>query len=934
MSEFSVTHTQRFLTPEDNVDDPQTYEEVSFLVREATIAAGATVEIQLPASYGELSDVALAYDLTLTYPAGLPGLPLLAGNGLTYPAAGAGDAQMQNLCGVVPPAQITATQVNAVNMMIYSVGNYAMDPPENIGYCGLFQNITLQSETGTIIDQSVGGNDFESLMLLKQATATRDELWTIDQSFGTNVFQWTPRLDPLLVPVSNTTGTRRATAVSYSADASTLTVTKSISHPVPLNFGTNYYLPEMGNCKLLLTFNQLSRMGWTAAPRYYTGYMFTETHSAIAPTSAGDDISPGINMDYPIGGWIVVPSGNNTVAAAASTLVPSITDLVITLNSLVLDTKDLASILGDPILCVPHPVLNTPVANSNTKINTYPACGMYQNGITVWMRIANADRDEVVSDIACSPPILRDNWVKRFIPAGLIASIYLGSVGGFSELDLTYPGGATVTDYSLYGTGSSGATVEFIGTQVFIKFCTPLSFTLPIWGSGAHVTKTLQEQMSLNSSTRRFGIEYLVAENLPTGIPKGSSAIPTTSVYSMVPQLVTVTAGPTFAPPVLMASADHLINLTTPEAAGFQLWTAACYNNAMFYAKQIGPELIQPTSIKITNLRLTAKRQILPPETQNFLQETAKSIEGMRITRPVAQTIAYNLQTFDNVELSFQSLPQQVYGFVMGLRNVSASFIDPRFSAYKPFTSFRYAQLLQGSYQTLNIVEGDLAAVQGHHLPVVVPSFPSLGLGLVSYMIKGSGQNPYFMDKWSMLFGNMYGSSEADGTLKIANLAYIQRMGYCKDLVYCLNTLGGAATLDIRTNFIFRFASVSVLEIKQSTSNVASMFATLGAAAALKSCLLGTNPRLWSAICQPATMVGLMPCSNLISTTNSTNVQSQAFSGSISGNVFDDIPLLTTAASNPSVQLYITSFFRKQWVIRHEQGAEQGANVVVWSILS
>ena len=942
-SEFSVTHTQRFLTPDDTIDDPQSYEEVAFLVREATIAPGATVEIALPSTYGHLSNVCLAYDLELTYPAQLPGLAYLATNNFQYPKM---DITYQSLLlGGITAANTNPLVPLAVDLSIYSVGNYALDPPENIGYCGMFQNITLQSETGTVIDQSVSGNDFESLMLLKQATATTPELWQIDQAFGTNVFQWTPRLDPLLVPQSNVTGTRRATGLKFSQTGNSwfLTATKSVSHPVPLNFGTNFYLPEMGNCKLLVTFNQLSRMGFTAAPRYYSGYMHTETHcanSVLTAQQGGDTKGMGYNLDYPIGSYSL--SYNGTIGNADAPInIPSIVSLTITLTSLVLDTRDLSAILGDPILTLPHPMLKLPIVNSATPINTYPTCGMLQNGITIFMRIANADRNEVVrggTNGPLSPPVLRDNWIKRFVPAGLIGSIYLGSVGGFSAKDVTGVLGAPAPTVSTVSGGTSGATLEFIDSQVFVKFATPLTFTLPIFNMGVDASDAFPSEFNTYALIQRFGIEYLVCENLPTGL-QDSSRIPNTVSYQAQ---VTNASWNGNVPTVLQASPNLLASIPgSVDVPTQNAFPGIDTNPLMFNNLQCGPELIQPSSIKISNLRITAKRELLSSETLNFLQETSKSIEGLRITRPVAQTVSYNLQTFDNVELSFQSLPQQVYGFVFGVRNVSAAFIDPRFSAYKPFTSLASAQLMQGSYQTLNITAGDMAGVMGHHLPQVIPSFPSLNAGLVSAMCKGAGQNPYFMDKWSMLFGNMYGSTESDGTLKLANLAYIQRFGYCKDLVYGLNTLGGAASLDIRTNFLLRFSTVSSVEVKQTVSGAyfQSCLMNVGAPPGLIKQPLSADPqtnlRLNSSTWFPGLQGSVIPCLGTVSTTVGDNVvESFAVNGYCSGSDVAPISLLASDNANPAVQLYITSFYRKQWVIRHEQGADPSSSVVVWSILS
>lgn len=220
------------------------------------------------------------------------------------------------------------------------------------------------------------------------------------------------------------------------------------------------------------------------------------------------------------------------------------------------------------------------------------------------------------------------------------------------------------------------------------------------------------------------------------------------------------------------------------------------------------PWSVQCSSYSFKNMRLGFQRPAFPQEAIEAMDDLYESIEGIRITIPRFYQQNFPIETITSREVTFPINATQPYFIMFSPRGSNASQNWPGFPPGQPMTPFSYWSLRQGAVQLYNRTQAMQALDMGSIWPRCVPY---IGNGNTTNVangaslngpvcnswqeIKGFGSTQFACSQWQTAIGNAFGANRSTGESQITNISYINRMGYNNDVVYPMNTLGGAATV-------------------------------------------------------------------------------------------------------------------------------------------
>ena len=948
-----LTNTEVFANRLSTFDDELQSEKIKVTIREAVVSAGTTFTVKLPASLGALSNPHLEFDLEMDFPWSETCFPagydewkdsyLYFNNG--QPGASISEAFDLAVCAFfqdVYPGLSQNTVPHDLGAMMHryagSRPSLCCDPPQGLGWTTLFQNIQLnQDQTGFRIDESNQAETFEDFIDFQFMTKIGKDSLVYDQLMCCNVWGAHPALQSNLTPPLNISGHRRANKIERRGDI--MTVTKTVSMPLPLWFGESYPLEQMGDCNLLFQMN--ANPTFTCVPRTYSGFMSLDQDSALGSfsNSVGKELIQEI--------WWSPCGADGTLFYHQNGEYSMIS---VTFAGIRLDTADLTEILGDPNLWIEGSDLPamTDRDRLGKKRRMNPTCELYRTGITFFVRVASIDspvtrivldataigKDDITHDLT-GIPVIRDAWVKCHVTGSMITNCCLSNSGADQDPDLS-----NTTAQQLVTIQHSGnLTDEKIGSKgsVVISFAQPYTVAVPIFQADY---SPITGPSDINGAVPAKGISRTTGT--PTNTTNGPLG-PTNSAYNAdgfqtAPSINTqgnhywiplvenvgfeikaiigtafntsgiLGTGPTpnkFVPDGFVAR-DYYYH--KDELAGVTFTTTSQNDGAASLHNAAGtnnlPPIV-PLGWRLKNVCLSANRMLLPKEVSETLDEMTRSDTGLVIERPIATTVRSQITNNDANTFTFQTIVQQPYAMKFAIRKNTS---DPLCSNSGPFTTFSYFSLNQGSFNVVDYQRNALKVNFGGKWPRSYPYWnQQSSMMLPVTMYKGTGGNEYFMSKFRTAFSNMFGQSEAGSAQPFINGAYATKFNRFLDVIYPMNTLGGSATILPQTNWQCRFGVLPSQTSSELITRKRQGVAGVQADPVTKTIAVGNS------------FDG--PVSGREYSMNSTII---GFGDSTSSL---DFPTLDGTSN---CQLVVTTYSKKQWSIKKQEGISTSRTPPTW----
>lgn len=922
--------------------------ECSLLARQTDVMSNSQTVFVLPASTPVMNNVRLAFDLKQTFP--FSPQPVNVGKGAARTWK---DAMVTD--NTINDDELTAVYTNANNLYYQArnVPDYALDFPDVVGVVGLFDSFQLSTMTGTVIMDSSLARGYDYTMLYKFLMSHGEELQKLDRSYKSNLLQWAQGLDPELTWPSGLNGTMRATGAELSADRSTITFTQHIEMPIPFDLGTTFYNRWWGggqDLQLNVTVGPFRKLDSRAAQRMYSGHMDTITHSltwvnrtdvvssnpvwpngtltSITDTNSLKDrtlkfqapiLRHGIRLSYP-------PAENSLPTYGIGSY------LIVKLQSILLDTDDLSSIIGDDRLVVPGFHKNA----AGDRFTDRPVCSMRNNGISVFYRLSKADSTHVATLSTASPTdyrqrellvgcrMLRHHYASLYIPASNIAGIDLANVGGLAGDD------SSQLQASFDWLDLNESSVNRRG-QARIRFALPVTAVIPIFKADYTPIRMLNDVKQTDSAPtyQIFSFPARYACDVPE--------VATGTAVSLGSDLLNVDFGVDYVVVTNMANCQG-ISFTNGkwQRPCIQLEAGAATTNAaegelnlynLGFFPSIEPTtavpktdmVVYPTHREFANFRLNYQQPDLPADliAEFDAAYDSESGDGLRFTRVIFDSNSMDLQNYGSRQIDFEMLGGSIrnpYFLQLALRPCNQT---EGAQPYRPCAALKEVTLLQSGYQVLSINEQEQLQCLGSmwpEAPAILGQSMSNGGNLGGFLL-GKGGNTAILSTWQEAFGNTTLESNVDHPdAKGFNGSLFYRLGMAKDTIYGLNSLRGCA--DLQRNTRWRLVT-SVLHNEQYRTGYGTPFTVqakqYGAINALPVSTLGTNwynpPAKYSdySINAPLQTYAYAPVED--------DENSPAITGYFNWRPFQGTDLFDTGET-PLVRLFFVWCYRATWVFK------------------
>ena len=807
MSLLPVTTTDLFIGRPQVVDEsiPRSFSRIS--AREKVVQPTTTVVINLPKTNGLITNPVLEFDLMMTFP-----------NVFQPPHVGV--TARQAIWGA--PSVETAIYLNEYygnTQQAFETGwsngtAYAFAPHTLGGYARLFETITLQDKQGRIIDQ-LNFTDARDYNLAQIMTLPHDKAVLYDQQMGTNVYQFSNQQPNLSRPLG-VNATQFVNTYKESEDSKTITFTKHVAMPVPLYFGPNWPLAQMGDVDLVLKMNPASTGIFTAPPQHFSGFMDVRSQYQLSKTAMGNATAGNVAS------YIISPGVNFNGGTSAPQTAGMGSTLNLNLTGLILDTSDLEALLGPESLQRPS-VWST--MDQATKTVEYPASHIMSTGFAFNVKIAQIDLplldpallqaafgqnvtqeqiDQVYGMIGT--PLLRDVTVPIQVFASQISSISL--------LPPTPVPNIAANSSALCNAAITNALPSLdlrtgnqsTRGQVVIRFTENIAVQLPIWQMDASA-------MAFQTASGAMVRYPWKSDNpaTPTFTDNMMAAVPVTSLWT--PENLNI---------------QIMYEITTNSSAKVGITSSTLpVDNCIVQAGAARSfpygTVTQPDSWEIQNLALRIERPVLTPDLMKELDDAAGSTQGLRIRRLAHMNQYKNLSNgLSAEEWTINTTQAQLYALRWRLEFPP----NDNIWGYEPFLSngaFSRAGLTEASVALFFRNPVDLLCNLGGKFAWTVPNF-SVNPGIVTSNFpntyanictrpKGAGGTPETFQLIASCFANSKGVSDSDLVPFSVNEAAASRLRLPMDVWYAANTLGGSAQIPRNLQLKFSFTPVTQIEL-------------------------------------------------------------------------------------------------------------------------